>query len=35
MTQNPFWAQTHGPGLRFHFVPEDDRSTMYVYDVAP
>jgi hypothetical protein len=35
MTQNPFWAETHADGVRFHFVPEDDRSTRYVYDVAP
>lgn len=35
MTQNPFWAETHGAGVRFRFVPEDDVSTMYVYDVTP
>jgi len=35
MTQNPFWAESHGAGLRFYFVPEDNRSQMYVYDVTP
>ncbi len=35
MTQNPFWAETRGNGLRFYFVPEDDRSRMFVYDVTP
>ncbi len=35
MTQNPFWAESHGAGLRFYFVPEDNKSQMYVYDVTP
>ncbi len=35
MTQNPFWAESHGPGLRFYFVPEDKSSQMYIYDVTP
>ena len=35
MTQNPFFAETRGEGLRFYFMPEDDNSTIYVYDVTP
>lgn len=35
MTQNPFWAESRGAALRFYFVPEDDTSKMYVYDVTP
>lgn len=34
MTQNPFFAEPQGSGLRFYFVPEDDRSRLFVYDVA-
>lgn len=34
MTQNPFFAEAQGAGLRFYFVPEDDQSRMFVYDVA-
>jgi hypothetical protein len=33
MTQNPVWVETHGDGLRAYFMPEDSRSTLYVYDV--
>jgi hypothetical protein len=33
MTQNPVWLEPHGDGLRGHFVPEDDRATLYIYDV--
>jgi hypothetical protein len=33
MTQNPVWLEPHGEGLRGYFVPEDDRATLYVYDV--
>jgi len=32
MTQNPFWAETAGAGLRFYFMPEDDTSRVFVYD---
>ncbi len=35
MTQNPFFAELRGEGLRFYFMPEDDSSTVYVYDVTP
>ena len=33
MTHNPAWIEPHGPGLRAYFMPEDDKSTIYVYDV--
>jgi hypothetical protein len=34
MTQNPVWLETADGGLRAYFMPEDDRSVLYVYDVA-
>jgi len=34
MNQNPFYCTSTETGLRFHFIPEDNDSTMYVYDVA-
>jgi hypothetical protein len=33
MTENPIWIETTPAGLRAYFIPEDDRSTIYVYDV--
>jgi hypothetical protein len=33
MTHNPVWIEPHGAGLRAYFMPEDDKSTLYVYDV--
>lgn len=33
MTQNPAWLEPHGDGLRAYFVPEDDKATIYIYDV--
>ena len=33
MTENPFWMETTAAGLRAYFMPEDDRSTIYVYDL--
>src|SRR6185295_424059 len=33
MTQNPAWFETTARGLRGYFLPEDDASTLYVYDV--
>jgi hypothetical protein len=33
MTHNPVWIEPSGTGLRAYFMPEDDRSTIYVYDV--
>ncbi len=35
MTQNPFWIEPRETGLRAFFLPEDDRSTLYVYEVTP
>ena len=33
MTHNPVWIEPSAAGLRAYFMPEDDRSTLYVYDV--
>jgi hypothetical protein len=33
MTQNPFWLEITPNGLRGYFVPDDDQTTMYVYEV--
>ena len=32
MTNNPFYFETYEDHLRFYFIPEDDKSTLYVYD---
>jgi hypothetical protein len=34
MTHNPVWIEPTGSGLRGYFMPEDNTSTIYVYDVA-
>lgn len=34
MTHNPVWLEPHGSGLRGYFLPDDDHSTLYVYDVG-
>jgi hypothetical protein len=34
MTQNPAWFEPMPAGLRGYFMPEDDTSTIYIYDVA-
>jgi hypothetical protein len=34
MTHNPVWLSSTATGLRAYFMPEDDKSTLYVYDVA-
>ena len=34
MTHNPAWFASTANGLRAYFMPEDDRSTVYVYEVA-
>jgi Family of unknown function (DUF6454) len=34
MTQNPFFAEATATGLRAWFMPDDNRSTIYVYDAA-
>ena len=33
LTHNPVWIEPHADGLRAYFMPEDDRSTLYVYAV--
>jgi Family of unknown function (DUF6454) len=33
MTHNPVWLETTPGGLRAYFMPEDDTSTLYIYDV--
>ena len=34
MTHNPVWIEPSAVGLRAYFLPEDDTSTLYIYDVA-
>jgi hypothetical protein len=33
MTHNPVWIEPGAAGLRAYFMPEDDRSTLFIYDV--
>ena len=33
MTRNPMWMEPADAGLRAYFMPEDDASVLYVYDV--
>jgi len=33
MTHNPVWIEPSAVGLRAYFMPDDDQSTLYVYDV--
>jgi hypothetical protein len=33
MTHNPVWIEPSAAGLRGYFMPEDDKSTLYVYEV--
>ena len=33
MTHNPVWIEPTAGGLRGYFMPEDNKSTLYVYDV--
>lgn len=33
MTQNPFWLEPTERGLRAYFLPEDQNSTLYVFEV--
>jgi len=35
LTQNPFWIEPHGDGLRGWFLPQDGRGTLFVYDILP
>lgn len=32
MTHNPVWIEATASGLRGYFMPEDERSTLYIYD---
>ena len=32
MTNNPFFFELRGERLRFYFVPEDDQSSLYIFD---
>ena len=32
MTQNPVWVEAGDSGLRAYFMPDDDKSTLFVYD---
>ena len=34
MTQNPFWVEPMGNGVRAYFMPDDDKSTLFVYEAA-
>lgn len=34
MTQNPFWVEPNGQGVRAYFMPDDDKSTLFVYEAA-
>ena len=33
LTHNPVWIEPHATGLRGYFMPDDDKSTLYIYDV--
>jgi hypothetical protein len=35
MTQNPVFIETNGARLRGYFMPEDDESTLYIYEAEP
>jgi len=32
MTYNPFWIEPTVNGLRAYFMPEDEKSTLYIYE---
>lgn len=34
MTHNPVWLEPSATGLRGYFIPEDDNSTLYVFEAA-
>ncbi len=34
MTQNPFWVEPTANGVRAYFMPDDDKSTMFVYEAV-
>ena len=33
MTQNPFWIEATASGLRAYFMPEDEKSKIYIYEI--
>jgi hypothetical protein len=35
MTHNPSWLEPSAAGLRAYFMPDDDKSIVYVYEVEP
>lgn len=35
MAHNPVWIEATMTGLRGYFMPEDDKSTIYIYEVEP
>ena len=34
MTRNPFFVEPRPTGVRAYFMPEDNRSTIYIYDAV-
>lgn len=34
MTQNPFWIEPMVNGIRAYFMPDDDKSTLFVYEAV-
>jgi hypothetical protein len=34
MTQNPFWLEPAGQGVRAYFMPDDNKSTLFVYEAV-
>jgi hypothetical protein len=34
-TQNPFYVEPTESGLRFYFIPEDEKSSIHVFEVSP
>jgi hypothetical protein len=34
MTQNPFWVEATDSGLKAYFMPDDDTSTLFIYEAA-
>jgi hypothetical protein len=34
MTQNPFWIEPTAVGLRAYFIPDDDSSTLFIFDTV-
>ena len=33
MTQNPFFVEKTDAGLRAYFMPDDEKSTLFTFDV--